>query len=54
MERLFEWGRANGVREVMGHVLADNVPMLGFVRRLGFTVKRSPEEEDVMETRLVL
>ena len=51
MERLFEWGRANGVREIMGHVLADNAPMLAFVKRLGFTVKRSPDEEDVMETR---
>ena len=54
MERLFEWGRANGVRDVMGHVLADNTPMLAFVRRLGFTVKRSHDEEDVMETRLAL
>ncbi|TDH63933.1 GNAT family N-acetyltransferase [Dankookia rubra] len=54
MERLFEWGRANGVREIMGHVLADNAPMLAFVRRLGFSAKRSPEEEDVMETRLSL
>ncbi|MDO9708219.1 bifunctional acetate--CoA ligase family protein/GNAT family N-acetyltransferase [Paracraurococcus lichenis] len=54
MERLFEWGRANGVREVLGHVLADNAPMLAFVRSLGFTLKRSAEEEEVMEARLVL
>jgi len=54
MERLFEWGRANGVHDVMGHVLADNAPMLAFVRRLGFTAKRSADEEEVMETRLVL
>ncbi|MBK1658745.1 bifunctional acyl-CoA synthetase/GNAT family N-acetyltransferase [Paracraurococcus ruber] len=54
MQRLFEWGRANGVREVMGHVLADNAPMLAFVRSLGFAVKRSLEEEEVMEARLAL
>ncbi|WP_240757089.1 bifunctional acetate--CoA ligase family protein/GNAT family N-acetyltransferase [Roseicella aquatilis] len=54
MERLFEWGRANGVRDILGHVLADNAPMLAFVRALGMTVKRSPDEEDVMEARLVL
>jgi hypothetical protein len=35
-------------------VLADNAPMLAFVRRLGFTAKRSADEEEVMETRLVL
>ncbi|MEN0075589.1 MAG: GNAT family N-acetyltransferase [Paracraurococcus sp.] len=54
MERLFEWGRDNGVREVVGQVLADNAPMLAFVRALGFAVRRSPEEEDVMEARLAL
>lgn len=54
MERLFEWGRAEGVREIVGHVLADNAPMLAFVKSLGFAVRRSPEEEDVMEARLAL
>ncbi|NOG71111.1 GNAT family N-acetyltransferase [Roseicella sp. DB1501] len=54
MERLFEWGRDNGVREVIGQVLADNAPMLAFVRALGFAIRRSPEEEDVMEARLAL
>ena len=54
MERLFEWGRANGVGEVAGHVLADNRPMLAFVRSLGFTLKRSAEEEEIMEARLAL
>ena len=54
MERLFEWGRAVGVTEVAGQVLADNRPMLAFVRSLGFSLRRSPEEEDVMEARLAL
>jgi acetyltransferase len=35
-------------------VLADNAPMLAFVRRLGFSVRRLPEEPDVMEARLEL
>ncbi len=51
MERLFEWGRAHGVHEVVGQVLADNAPMLGFVRALGFALRRSPEDPDVMEAR---
>jgi hypothetical protein len=28
--------------------------MLAFVRRLGFTLRRMPEEPDVMEARLTL
>jgi acetyltransferase len=49
MERLFEWARAQGIRRIVGHVLADNQPMLGFVRALGFQLHRSVEEEDVFE-----
>jgi acetyltransferase len=48
MERLFEWAKANGVRKIVGQILADNAPMLAFARRLGFTVRRSASEEDVM------
>ncbi len=51
MERVFAWARAQGIAEVFGHVLADNAPMLAFVRRLGFRVTRSAEDEEVMEAR---
>jgi acetyltransferase len=54
MRRLIAWARARGVSNVVGQVLADNVPMLAFVRHLGFTVRRMPEEPDVMEARLTL
>jgi acetyltransferase len=54
MHRLIEWGRSRGVQEIVGQVLADNAPMLAFVRRLGFSVRRMPEDPEVMETRLVL
>jgi len=54
MKRLIDWARAHGVREVVGQVLADNPPMLAFVRHLGFSVHRMPEEPDVMEVRLTL
>jgi acetyltransferase len=40
--------------EMVGQVLADNQPMLAFVRRLGFSVRRTPGEEDVVEARLSL
>jgi acetyltransferase len=54
MRRLIDWGRAHGVSEIVGQVLADNTPMLAFVRRLGFTLHRMQEEPDVMEARLRL
>ena len=54
MERLYEWGRAVAVGEVAGQILADNRPMLAFVRSLGFSLRRSPEEDEVMEARLAL
>ena len=54
MQRLIDWGRASGLSEIVGQVLADNAPMLAFVRRLGFALRRVPEEPDVMEARLSL
>jgi acetyltransferase len=30
-------------------VLADNAPMLGFMRRLGFAIHHVPDEPDVVE-----
>lgn len=53
-ERLIDWGREAGVREVVGSVLADNRPMLAFVRALGFRVRASAEDAEVMEARLTL
>jgi acetyltransferase len=54
MQRLIAWGRSQGMRRVVGQVLADNRPMLGFVRALGFTLRRSPDDDEVMEARLEL
>ncbi|MBR0669711.1 GNAT family N-acetyltransferase [Roseomonas soli] len=54
MERLFEWGRSVGVREVAGQVLAENRPMLAFVRALGFRVRNNAEDAEVMDARLTL
>jgi acetyltransferase len=51
MQRLFAWARQAGLREVVGEVLADNAPMLGFVRSLGFGIHRRPEEPDTVEVR---
>ena len=40
--------------EVVGQVLADNQPMLAFVRHLGFTVHRMADDPEVMEAKLEL
>ncbi len=54
MQRLADWGRAQGMRLVVGQVMADNQPMLAFVRRLGFTLRRAPDDPEVVEVRLSL
>ena len=54
MHRLIDWAQSRGMHAVVGQVLADNVPMLAFMRHLGFSLHRLPEEPDVMEARLSL
>jgi acetyltransferase len=54
MERSIAWGRSVGIKELTGHVLADNAPMLGFIQRLGFTLSRNLDDADVMLARLSL
>jgi acetyltransferase len=54
MTSLIAWARGAGVQEITGQVLAENAPMLAFVARLGFSMRRMPGEEDVMEVRLGL
>ena len=51
MRRLTDWGRAQGLKEMVGQVLADNAPMLAFVRHLGFTVHRMADDPEVMGAR---
>ncbi len=54
MERLITWGRAQGMTEIVGQVLAENGPMLAFMRRLGFSLARIPDEPELIEVRLVV
>jgi acetyltransferase len=54
MRVALDWGRAQGVVDVSGQILADNAPMLAFVKRLGFTIAHIPGEADVVEARMTL
>ena len=49
MRRVMDWGRSQGMTGITGQVLADNAPMLAFMRRLGFAVTRLPDEPEVVE-----
>ena len=51
MERLFDWAHASGISAITGQVLADNAPMLTFVKALGFELRRSAEDEEVFDAR---
>ena len=51
MEKLFAWARGQGMTEIVGQVLAENAPMLAFARRLGFELRRLPDEPEVLEVR---
>jgi acetyltransferase len=54
VQRLIGWARGQGLATIVGQVLADNAPMLAFVRRLGFSLKRVPDDPEVVEARLTL
>lgn len=54
MGRVLDWAAGRGVRRVVGQVLAENAPMLAFMRRLGFSLRRLPEEPDVVEAAMDL
>ncbi|OYV43070.1 MAG: GNAT family N-acetyltransferase [Acidocella sp. 20-57-95] len=53
MREIIAWGKAQGVEEIIGTILADNTPMLGFVKSLGFSIERVADDHDVVEARLV-
>uniref|UniRef100_UPI00131BB893 GNAT family N-acetyltransferase n=1 Tax=Acidisphaera sp. L21 TaxID=1641851 RepID=UPI00131BB893 len=54
MHRLVEWGQSQGMTAIVGQVLSENRPMLAFIRQLGFTLRRVPDEPEVVEARLRL
>ncbi len=54
MERVIEYAREIGLKGIFGLVLAENEPMLNLNRKLGFEVRRDPEDPGVMRVELDL
>jgi acetyltransferase len=54
MHRLIDWARSRGLQQIEGQILADNQPMLAFIRHLGFSLRRMPDDPEVMEAQLWL
>jgi acetyltransferase len=51
MQHLSEYAASRGIREIFGHVLTDNLPMLGLCHGLGFQVS-VPAREGVLQLSL--
>lgn len=54
MESLIAYARKRGLRELYGHVLAENRRMLDLCRRLGFEIHRVEDDYSLVMTRLHL
>ena len=54
MQRLLDWAREHGVKDVMGEILADNEPMLDLARYLGFTLHYFHRDPMIIEAHLPL
>jgi acetyltransferase len=54
MQRLLDWAPLHGVREVVGEILAENAIMIDLARHLGFSLRRLPEDQQIIEARFSL
>jgi acetyltransferase len=54
MNKLIDYCRARGTREIVGEALPQNAPVIGLVKKLGFEVGPVDEDEGVRKFRLPL
>lgn len=54
MELIIRYAKAEGLKTIVGEVLTENTTMLAMCERLGFEVKRSEDQNDLMIVRLPL
>ncbi len=54
MQRIIDYARSRGIREISGQVLSDNIPMLRVCAKLGFTSRRDRDDPGVVIVTLRL
>jgi acetyltransferase len=54
MQLIIEYARSEGLKQMSGDVLRENVVMLEMCRNLGFEVKSDPTERDLCNVTLKL
>jgi acetyltransferase len=54
MKALMEAAREHGLNSIEGSVLARNKPMLNMMTELGFTIRKDPEQDDVVQVERTL
>jgi acetyltransferase len=54
MQRIIDYSRQRGIKEIFGEVLRENKPMLKVCEAFNFTRKICPDDPSVVEVRLVL
>jgi acetyltransferase len=54
MQMLIEYGKSEGLTQITGEILRENLVMLKMCRELGFKVKSNPGDHGVCEVSLVL
>ena len=54
MQLVIEYGQAEAFKRIEGQVLAENTTMLEMCRALGFSIRRDPDEPEIMQAKLDL
>lgn len=54
LQRLFDWARTHGLREVVGEILPENERMIRLAQHLGCRLRHAPGDPGLVEARLVL
>lgn len=54
MQLLIEYGKSEGLKQIYGQVLRENVTMIEMCRNLGFAVEPDPTERDLFDVTLPL
>jgi RimJ/RimL family protein N-acetyltransferase len=54
MQRIIEYAKSEGLKQIFGQILAENTVMLKMCRELGFEVKTDPEDFGLRDVTLTL